>query len=260
MKTNQLVYVFSLLLLVACNKPTPEEPRVEPGDSTKTETQYRKGEIAYESEDNCTHLVFEDKLGTDFESALQALIASRDELASLGEDLYVKKSEIHGVELKDSVKVYSLMFCKQVSGAAYPIQPLYAASDAIDTQGNHFLIQWCSERTDPNKLVYQYSELTFEKNYGATFEDAYPTILPDIDAYVQLLRFESSALDFDNYIIKQTGVLVLNAPVPEVEFVKLDIYVFNTSTDEYIFFKDYCLLSTVGDSYVINNHNEWGMD
>lgn len=251
MKRNYLLLLLVLALLMACNKPVPEvDPTVAPDDTTKTVVPYQKGESVYESDDECTNLVFEDQLGNDLESALQALIASRAELTALGENLYVKKSEMLGVELKDSAKVYSLMFYKRVSNSDYPLQPLYAASDAIDTQGCYYSIQWCGERLDVGRVVYKNSELTFEKNYGATFDEAYINILPDIDAYVQLLAFDGGSLDFGNYIIKQTNVIVLDALDPEVEYVRLDIYVYNTAKDRYSFFKEYSILDSHGNSYI----------
>lgn len=130
--------LFAVCIVSCHNDPlNPAEKR--------TQAQPQKGELVYYA--GCMYFYFESKLGDDFASALQNLIASREELSQLGDNLYVKQMEITTVKTDDNSKVVLLQFFVKDADDKI-INVICCAHDAIDTNGNHYHVVFCEDPSD----------------------------------------------------------------------------------------------------------------
>lgn len=260
-------FCVSALFLSACDNNTPA---VQEGNNNENEitnenestTTPKKGALVYSLEDPCGGLYFDEKLGDDFETALQNLIASRRELSALGENLYVKQTEISYLKTDDDSKVLLLQFFeKDDNDKEFPLKVLSAAHDAIDTNGNHYDVEFCDGPSNTDDLKpegsYSYEEcsscyLVLVKNYGRDFESAYRNLKPEIDAEMAKLSEEYKGLvtyKSDDVIEKQSPITVTNCEIKDIKFTMISIYMYSTVSEEHIHIKDFGALDSNGNFY-----------
>lgn len=266
MKTfNYLLVVAALSVsAVACQTANAPENTGSTGNVNNPETggqeQPEKGALVYYlDEEECGGLYYDGNLGADFQSALDSLIRSRDELASLGENLYIKQMEITSVQPEDSSKVILLHFFEKTGDN---LNMLSTAHDAIDTKGNHYDVQFCDGPiTNPEDRKpegsYSYREnanhyLMFARNYGETFDSAYANLKPEIDArtayyaehYKQAVTVNSS----DMIVVLKT-ITVTNCEIEGVVFTMIELDMFSNTAEDYLFCENFGVLDSNGNFY-----------
>lgn len=269
MKTTKCLYIATLfaIFIVSCgnnNSPDNNETvtNTDNGENGQV-VKPKKGTLVYYiDEEECGGLYYNDKLGDDFESALNKLIESREELASLGDKLYVKQMEITSVKPEDGSKVILLHFFeKDEDNTTYPLKMLYTAHDAIDTNGNHYDVQFCdgpinTENRKPEGS-YSYQEnsnhyLVFAKNYGKDFKSAYENIKPEIDdriAYLAEHYEQMVTCNSSDIIVTFRKITVINCELKDVEFAMIELDMFSNIYNDYKYFEDFGVLDSNGNFY-----------
>ncbi|MBE6324609.1 MAG: hypothetical protein E7074_06485 [Bacteroidales bacterium] len=264
-----------VLFATACNNANNPENNDESGNgvektnnngNSESKVQPKKGELVYSSEDECEQLFFDERLGEDFGSALNNLIASRSELNELGENIYVKKTEMTFVETFIDTQVYLLQFYKiDNDNEKYPLQVLYAAHDAIDNDGNHYEFEFCDGPSDEeeNKPVGSYSfeecsdcYLLFVKNYGQNYDEAMSNLKSDINACVATLQEEFRryvSFDAEQVRIVENPITLTNHPDKSIQCSLIQIQIYSTISNEFTHVKYYGALDSNGDLYSVNS-------
>lgn len=273
MKALNYIIVGTLFAIfaIACNNAiTPESgngvDNTNNNQNSESKVQPKKGELVYSSEDECEQLFFDEKLGDDYDSALKKLIDSRGELKELGENIYVKKTEMTFVETYIDTQVYLLQFYKvDNENEKYPLQVLYAAHDAIDSDGNHYEFYFCDGPGDEeeSKPVGSYSfkecldcYLLFVKNYGENYDEAMSNLKPNIDACVATLQEEFrkyASFDAEQVRIVENPITLTNHPDKNIQCSLIQIQIFSTISNEFTHAKYYGALDSNGDLYSVNS-------
>lgn len=266
MKTFNYLLIATLfaVFVVSCGNTNTPENTGSTGNANNPETngqeQPKKGALVYYlDEEECGGAYYDGKLGADFDSALDSLIRSRDELASLGENLYVKQMEITSIQREDSSKVILLHFFEKVGDN---LNMLSTAHDAIDTNGNHYDVQFCDGPvSDPEDRKpegsYSYREdanhyLMFARNYGENFDSAYVCLKPEIEArmayyaehYKQAVTVNSS----DMIVVLKT-ITVTNCEIEGVVFTMIELDMFSNIEEDYLFRENFGVLDSNGNFY-----------
>ena len=127
----RLLIVFSTLF-IACNKnPKDDEFNLTKGQSFK---------IIHGA---CGSIVFLEKIGSDFDSALDSVIKLREPMIIAQprvEGYYIEK-EIMTIDFHYDDRVfYSIGFIDKIKNFH-----IFSLSDVIDSEGNYFYIYWCED-------------------------------------------------------------------------------------------------------------------
>lgn len=109
------------------------------------ENPNQKGKKAYQISSPCRTLYYDEQFGEDFESALSELIKRDSQLSALGDNLYIEQTELD-IKGKEGFKVIQLQFFMiDKEDNEFPLKVLSAAHDAIDTDGMHYIVEFCND-------------------------------------------------------------------------------------------------------------------
>ena len=267
---KRTVFFACLLLTVVATACIPGKNNPEPIDPFTTVediptlivampiVDFQHGDLVYV--DGVKHLYYDAKLGDDYESALQTLIASRPELSQLGDSLYVDKKQLN-ILTPDSSQVFMLTFYERDrSDKQYPLKMLACAHDAIDTKGVHYDLTWEEEipnydEEKPEGSLWMQGEyyLTFVRNCGTDFQSAYDNLKPEIEAKeAELAAWYSRIVSYDETKITEhfSTIYVTNYPNENVpEFTLVQIYMYSNNSHEYNHVAYFGVIDSHGNFY-----------
>ena len=249
-----------LFLCVSCNRTD------NPQNQTSTEPAHKKGALVYSTDKPCSKYYFNEQLGSDFESALQKLIASREELVALGNNLYVKQMEITNFPKEESAKAFLVQFFeKDDKDEEFPLKFLSSAHDAIDSNGNHYNVEFCDGPIDTESQKpegsYSFEEcsncyLVLIKNYGSDYASAYEVIKPEIeDRMAKLTEANKNLVTFksDDIIEVKNPIRVTNCEDKDITFTLIELHMFSTTENAHIFFEYFGVLDSQGNFYKVKS-------
>ena len=139
---------------------------------------------------------------------------------------------------------------------------LSCAHDAIDTNGNHYDVQFCDGPTsnpEGRKPAgsYSYQEnadhyLMFARNYGEDFDAAYINLKPEIDARIAYLaaHYEQAVtINSSDIIVVLKTITVTNCEIKDVVFTMIELDIFSNIEEDYIFSENFGVLDSNGNFY-----------
>ncbi|MBR1426902.1 MAG: hypothetical protein IJ581_05560 [Paludibacteraceae bacterium] len=252
MKTTKLF--FTAMLIALSFSACQEQP---------VTTKKTQGQLVYEQDTPCMGVYFDAKLGEDFDSALQNLIRSRTELNAIGDSLYVKQMEMRYLSTEDGSRLFVLLFFeKNAADKVLPLRLLYAAHDAIDTNGNHYEVIFCdgpigTEDSRKPEGSYSFQEcvecyLMLVGNFGADFETAWQYLEPDRTKKMKALADEygeHASYNSEDVVERHSSITVKNCEIKGVEFTLIDFYMYSYKENDYIYVANYGALDSQGNLY-----------
>ena len=128
--TFGFLVVFSTFFIACDKNPQNEEFNLTKGQSF---------EIIHGA---CGSIVYQEKIGCDFDSALDYVIKFREPFVAEPwvEEYYVKKEKMTIDFNYDDREFYSIGFIDKLKGLY-----IFSLMDVIDSEGNYFYIYWCGD-------------------------------------------------------------------------------------------------------------------
>lgn len=139
--SQEMKSIFNILyiltaLIVGCQK----EDVVSKEEEWQLDTQY---EILSGA---CGTLTFKDKIGNDFNSALDSLEVLQQRFLTEGcprnpcHKYYTEKRKIEVNFNKDNRDFYGIIFMDSTNNLS-----IFSMNDVLDTKGNYYFINWCPD-------------------------------------------------------------------------------------------------------------------
>ena len=134
---KHLFSIFSFFVIfstcfIACDK-----------NSTDDKLNLTKGQSFKVIHGACGSIVYQEKIGNDFDSALDSVIKLREPMVIAEpwvEEYYVEKGIMTIDFVYDDREFYSIGFIDKVKNLH-----IFSLTDVIDSKGNYYCIRWCDD-------------------------------------------------------------------------------------------------------------------
>ena len=114
-----------------------------------------------------------------------------------------------------------------------------------------YMLQACNEL---GESVDAYECITFERNAGHTFDEAYASIKTDLDLLVaRMVNDEKGGGNYDaeKWEIRQVVRQVKNSPNDKLVYTSIELYMFSVIYNAYTVVYQYCVIDSEGNIYQI---------
>ena len=124
-----------------------------------------------------------------------------------------------------------------------------ADSDTEIDSTECYLLQ---EFNDLGEPIDSYLCMFFEEKVGHTFDEAFESMKPELDALVQRMvedEKEVSMYDAERWELRQVVRNVKNAPNDKLVYTSIELYMFSKIYNAYIILYQYCVIDSEGNIY-----------